>query len=66
MKTDRDAREFLLAVLGDDAQDHYIEAIMDDLREANGGSWDFDAIETAEFWRIVQDHQRPAGSRLND
>ncbi len=57
MITDRDVKNAVVATLGDDADQHDVSAITDEIIDKHG-LVDIETIDDEEYWRIVKRHAR--------
>lgn len=55
--TQQDARYYVNEALGDYVEEFDVDAIIDDLREITGGSFDFQYIDHDDFNEVIQRHE---------
>ena len=54
--TRTDATDYVTTSLGEYADQHDTDAIVDAIYDENGGTWDFTDFDTDRFWAIVEEH----------
>jgi hypothetical protein len=58
MQTTDDLAQQVLTTLGDHAEDFDVAGIVEDLRAVYDGVRSVDDVPAAEYWQIVEDHDR--------